>query len=100
MYELETRIEEIHLTAKRLAEGLLLDAVEQRFRDRDIAEAARFYHQSILRHEDAQRWREKVKVPPGAFDFDNMDWGKDDDDDPFYSVEAGASPPKIKNKKG
>ncbi|MBB3915564.1 hypothetical protein [Rhizobium fabae] len=71
MYELETRIEEIHLTAKRLAEGLLLDAVEQRFRDRDIAEAARFYHQSILRHEDAQRWREKVRPDDDPFRLDD-----------------------------
>jgi len=61
MYELETRIEEIHLTSRRLAEGLLLDAVEQRFTDRDIAEAARFYHGAVLRLERAQEWREKAR---------------------------------------
>ncbi len=96
MYEIETRIEEINLTAKRLAEGLLLDAVDHPSSDRDIAEAARFYHGTVLRLERSQRWRSKVK--PDAFDFDNMDWGKADDD-PFYSLEQ-AAPAKVKNKRG
>lgn len=71
MYELETRIEEINLTAKRLAEGLLLDAVEQRFSNREIAEAARFYHGTVLRLERSQGWREKARP----------------DDDPFWIEE-------------
>lgn len=96
MYEIETRIEEINLTAKRLAEGLLLDAVEQRSSDRDIAEAARFYHGTVLRLERSQGWRDKAK--PSEFDFDSMDWGKDDDD-PFR-LDAATAPAKIKNKKG
>ncbi len=99
MYELETRIEEIHLTSRRLAEGLLLDAIEKRLTDSEIAKAARFYHAAILRHEDAQQWREKAK--PHEFDFDGMDWGTDDDD-PFR-VDPGPSrgaAQKIKNKRG
>jgi|GEM_PF-1665106 len=71
MYELETRIEEIHLTAKRLAEGLLLDAVEQHFSDRDIAEAARFYHGTVLRLERAQEWRDKARPNDDPFRLDD-----------------------------
>lgn len=67
MYEIETRIEEINLTVKRLAEGLLLDAVEQRFSNRDIAEAARFYHGTVLRLERAQEWREKARPDDDPF---------------------------------
>lgn len=100
MYEIETRIEDINLTAKRLAEGLLLDAVEQHFTDdHAIADAARFYHEMTCRHEFSQSWRDKAKGQRGEFDFDGMDWGKDDND-PFYSVEADAAPAKVKNKRG
>ena len=54
------------------------------------------YHGTVLRLERSQGWRDKAK--PSEFDFDSMDWGKDDDD-PFR-LDAATAPAKIKNKKG
>lgn len=94
------RIEEIERSAARQAEGLLRDAVCEAWSNADIVAAARYLDRAKERLEDAQTWREKVG---GAFDFDNMDWGTDDDDDPLR-VDAGpprgAVPAKVKNKRG
>lgn len=100
MYELESRIEDINLTTKRLAEGLFREVVELNFtNDHAIADAARFYHEVTCRHELSQSWRDKAKGQRGEFDFDNTDWGTDDDDDPFR-LDAAAAPAKVKNKRG
>lgn len=95
MYTVRERIEEIERSAVRQAEGLLLDAVRESWSNANIVAAARFWDQAKDRLEDAQTWRERVK--PGECDFDGMDWGKDDDDDPFR---LDAAPAKIKNKRG
>lgn len=99
MYTVRERIEEIERSAVRQAEGLLFDAVREAWSNADIAAAARFWDQAKYRLEDAQTWREKVG---GVFDFDNMDWGTDDDD-PFRldaGPPRGAAPSKVKNKRG
>ena len=98
MYTVRERIEEIERSAVRQAEGLLLDAVRDGWgTDSDIVAAALFWVRAKDRLEDAQTWREKVG---GAFEFDGMDWGTDDDD-PFR-LDAGQprGPAPTKNKRG
>ncbi|MDH2092450.1 hypothetical protein N5K21_27405 [Rhizobium pusense] len=97
MSAVKERVETIRYHTKLMAYGLLEDAVLWRWLDGDIAEAARFYVKTNAQHDESKEWREKVK--PEEFDFDGMDWGKDDDDDPFR-VDADAAPGKIKNKRG
>lgn len=97
MYTVRERIEEIERSAVRQAEGLLLHAVRESWSNADIAAAARYWDRAKERLEDAQMWREKIG---GAFDFDNMDWGTDDDDPFDVGPPSGPALAKVKNKRG